>query len=278
MFLVFFRGILPFDASSDKKEPDIAPEKMEKFLSNLRELREFFYKEHLKIDYLGPFREKPRRIYEIPESGQVRIGARGEKTPELLARDYIQNRGLFLSRVGSWYAEHLGGWQLDLSKQGNYFSLVLRNPKNPELEVNIADAGTGLAQVLPIVVGRLFESETKERDALEIVEQPGLHLHPGAHGPLAELYVEAIKSGFSRCLIETHSANFLLRIRRRIADGTIKPDDVIVYWVNDDLEEEERIRPIRIDQNGDVDYWPERVFSEDFEEVREIRRATRKKK
>ena len=37
------------------------------------------------------------------------------------------------------------------------------------------------------------------------------------------------------------------------------------------------MHPVKILEDGEVDYWPEGVFSEDFEEVREIREAQRKR-
>ena len=66
---------------------------------------------------------------------------------------------------------------------------------------------------------------------------------------------------------------FLLRIRRRIAEKQLDPNQVIIYWINDDPELGERIQTIHVQNDGEVDKWPQGVFSEDFEEVRAIRKA-----
>ncbi|MCP4107996.1 MAG: AAA family ATPase [Desulfobacteraceae bacterium] len=151
--------------------------------------------------------------------------------------------------------------------------MVLRNPENPSVEVNIADVGTGIAQVLPIIVQRQFEGGTGSENSLEIVEQPELHLHPGAHGDLADLYVDAVKHTGTNFIIETHSENFILRIRRRIAEGKLDSEKAIIYWINDELGSIRSVQPINIKPDGNVDFWPASVFAEDFEEVRAIRRA-----
>ena len=173
-------------------------------------------------------------------------------------------------------ADHLGGWPLALNKGEDTFSLVLQNPKNPNVTINIVDVGTGIAQILPIVVQRHFESVAEIRGRIEIVEHPELHLHPGAHGSVADLYVEAANKLSARFIIETHSENFLLRIRRSVAEGKLDAHHVIIYWVNDDPESAHQVQPIYVNEDGSVDTWPTGVFAEDFEEVRAIRKAQKK--
>jgi predicted ATPase len=120
-------------------------------------------------------------------------------------------------------------------------------------------------------VQRQLEAVTGEARSIESVEQPELHLHPAAHGDLADLYVEAIKNSNVRFMVETHSENFLLRIRRRVAEGRIDPNDVIIYWINNERGSVSYVQPIHVETDGELDMWPSGVFSEDFEEVRAIR-------
>lgn len=224
------------------------------------------------VGYLGPFRDIPQRQYRSPGGLPQNVGRNGSHAPQLLAADAAQKQGVVVKAVGEWYRQFLGGWSLDVVPLGDMFSLVLRSPSDPNVMVNLVDAGTGLSQVLPLVVQRQFEEVTKKGSGgLEVVEQPELHLHPGAHGNLADLYIEAIKQG-SRFLIETHSENFILRIRRRIAEG-LDPSLVRIYSVEEDPRSGSTIKAINVQQNGEVDYWPKGVFSEDFDEVCAIREA-----
>lgn len=267
---VVFHGLLPVSITAN----ELAPQPALRWL--LDKLPEALRSAFSSVGYLGPFREAPLRHYRFPGGSPKGVGPSGKEAPALLGADYLRHRGVVVAAVGDWYREHLGGWQLGVSQSNNLFSLVLRDPNNPNVQVNLADTGTGLSQVLPLVVQRHFESVTGQSGGLEIVEQPELHLHPAAHGDLADLYVDAAKISGTRFLLETHSENFVLRIRRRVAEGSLDRRRVGLYWIDSEPGRGARICPVEILPNGDVATWPKGVFSEDFEEVKAIRAAQRR--
>ena len=79
-------------------------------------------------------------------------------------------------------------------------------------------------------------------------------------------------------LIETHSLNFVLRLRKLVADGTISKDDLAIYYVDFDEERNESsMKLIEVDSDGEVEWWPEGIFNESLKEVIEIRKAQEKK-
>lgn len=260
---IFFRGLLPTDLVS------LCTEKMGKALEPLLSVSQF----EQSITYLGPFREPPKRYYDFPSGQRQDVGHAGEKTADLLGSDFLRQRGKILRAVGQWYEQHMNGWRLDLNSQNGRFSLILCDPANPAVEINIADTGTGIAQVLPLVVQRLFEASSGQGKLLDIVEQPELHLHPAAHGSVADLYIDAIQHSKTRFLIETHSENFLLRIQLRMAEKKLRPEDVIIHWV-----EKGTTKEIKLDEQGELDSWPKGVFSEDYDETIRIRQAQRRHK
>ena len=271
---VHFRGLLPQEIVTQDTNG------YQDLIKNINELRDSVSSFYNRLTYLGPFRSEPQRYYRLG-GGRVRhVGPGGARAGELLADDNLRSNGDVLRAVSDWFAGQLGGWTIDLAQQGDLFSIVMVNPRDPNIQINIADAGAGIAQVLPIVVQRQLELISGKWGSLEIVEQPELHLHPSAHGDLADLYIDAIKmagdAGLT-FLLETHSENFILRMRRRVAEGKLDPNQVIIYWVNDEFGEEKRIVPIEILQYGDVTDWPKGVFSEDFKEVRMIRKAQKER-
>lgn len=227
--------------------------------------------------YLGPFRDAPPREMRLPESTLRDVGLRGSHAAQVLASDMLRQGSSVLRRVGDWYRDHLGGWTLDVVREGRSFSIVLHPPWDPTVAVNLRDAGVGLSQVLPVVVQHELDRASGRLGGLDIIEQPELHLHPGAHGDIADLYIEAVERGPMHFLIETHAENFILRIRRRIAEGRLKAESVAIYWVDDDMEARPRVRPIHVDASGNIDFWPKHVFAEDFEEVKAIRAAQQKR-
>lgn len=218
--------------------------------------------------HLGPFRDAPESFYRFPGGTPRSVGHGGKHAAALLGADHLRNQGRVLSRVADFYHQSLGGWRLEVESEGQGFSLVLRSPADPHLVVNLNQGGTGLGQVLPLVVQRMLEPESAE-PRLEVVEQPELHLHPGAHGAVADLFVQAAQHSQTRFLVETHSENFVLRVRRRIAEG-MDPALVRLYWVHSG-----EVEPIAIHADGAVEPWPRGVFAEDYEEVKAMERARR---
>jgi hypothetical protein len=224
------------------------------------------------IRYLGPFRDRPHRRYRLPARMPAEIGVTGSHAAGILARDFARQNGLLLRRVNDELAQSLPGWEIGVIERGGLYSVVLTSKDDSSVTVNLADAGTGVAQVLPILVQRAIDNVTDPgSDVLEIIEQPELHLHPAAHAALADMYLSAQRSGL-RFIVETHSETFLLRLRRRIAEGTSDPSIVAVYFVEQD-NGAAKVHRITVDSSGNLDRWPEGVFSEDYEETQKLAEA-----
>ncbi len=227
-----------------------------------------------RIRYLSPFRDPPRREHYLPVGEPESVGDRGQNFAAILAHDQVRSGGRVRQRVNELMREVLPNWSLDEVPDGRLFTTVLRSRLDPHLVVNVADAGSGVVQVLPMLVQQALDdvSGTKE-PTLYVVEEPELHLHPAAHAQLADLYLRAAHLTGNRFLIETHSEALLLRLRRRIAEeGPVGPGHVGVYFVHHDGRSANADR-IDIDEAGRLSSWPDGVFTEDFEEVRALTAA-----
>lgn len=263
---VEFHGILPIGVDFIGDVPD---QYVEKLLECAGRVRAGFD----SIRYLGPFRDRPSRLYRLPVRMPTDVGTSGENTASILASDSTRQQGQLLRQLNDALGGNLLGWSIDVVERSGMHAVVLRSQDDETLEINLADTGTGIAQALPIFVQRALDVlKPAPRPVLEIIEQPELHLHPAAHAPLADLYLQAARDTNVRFLIETHSETFLLRLRRRIAERQVSPDSVAVYFV-DNTGGSASARRINIDADGNLDYWPEGVFSEDYDETREILKA-----
>ena len=84
--------------------------------------------------------------------------------------------------------------------------------------------------------------------------------------------VSAKEDTNKRYLIETHSKNFILRLRRLIANKQLDIDDVALYYVDfDEKNACSSLRKINIGSDGSVDFWPNRMFDESLQETLAIR-------
>jgi predicted ATPase len=229
----------------------------------------------ITVDYLGPFRLYPPRYFSLSGmSIYKKMGIKGENAYEILGLSKL-NQTPLIDMVGKWFKNHFNGWSLDVNiKKYPFLEIVLTKENKPaDFEVNIADVGQGMSQALPSVV-RAF---LPEKDTLIVLEQPELHLHPAAHGDLAELFAESAINHNYNYLIETHSESFILRLRALIPKGKIKTSDFVIYYIDDDGDAN-TLKEIKIDEMGEVDFWPKGIFSETYEEVKALGQAQYEKK
>ena len=216
---------------------------------------------------LGPIRDAVRTMYEVTRSAPDQpLPSSNDAVAQLLLAD-----NELRCAVGDWMAEHLEKWRVEVRQSLDVFKLVARRAGS---ESNLAAAGQGIQQVLPVVVLCCLRKLGRGSvPFLDIIEQPELHLHDAAHAPLGDLLLSAVASGGGNTVVETHSESLVLRVRRRVAEG-LSPDRVALVYV-EDTDEGSSLRPIPLRPDGEVDWWPEGVFSESFVEVQAIRRAQR---
>ena len=221
------------------------------------------------VDYIGPLRKAARRaVFSSDIMNTQRVGYNGENTPYILLDSFL-NDGILLKNVSDWYEENMDGQRLVVSENGTgtgSYSFMMRRGHT---YVNLADVGEGNNQLLPIIT----QSFTNHTD-ISIIEQPALHLHPSAHANIAYRLAKAANETGRIYVVESHSENFLLGLRKMVAKGEINKEDVIVYFIDHDGNFAQAI-PIEIEENGELTDWPEGIFEEDFELLKEISRGNR---
>ncbi len=226
----------------------------------------------LNTNYVGPFREIPKRTYNISGSSKtLKVGNKGENAYQILINDFVKREGKLLKQVSGWYEKNFDGWGIQINDKAKPDYKIELFRKDPNFSINIKDVGEGMTQALPIVVSAFLEDK---KQVLTILEQPELHLHPAAHGNLAELIALSSKSSNKKFLIETHSQNFILRLRRLVAERTIDKNSLAIYFVEyDNKDNTSSLEKIDVDDNGNVSSWPKNVFSETLDETMAIRNA-----
>jgi predicted ATPase len=244
----------------------------------------------IDVDYIGPFRYLPQRQFNL--TGQInfkKTGIKGENAYEMLGVSKVMETDL-VEKVGEWYKNHFDGWKLVVESNtsnevSQSFQVLLQKTQTrietnelklqDEIKVNIVDVGQGMNQALPLIV----RAYTKTENSIIILEQPELHLHPAAHGDLAELFAKSAIENNQTFIIETHSENILLRLRRLIVqnDFGYTKDDLVIYWVEDSENEGQQLLEITVDENGVLSDWRQGVFNENVKEILEMQKALKEK-
>lgn len=202
------------------------------------------------IIHVGPIRPLPRRSYALTEEFRREWELGGWKA----FLDY-------LSRIDDARDKKLNGWlqtlhlghelKRDLMIKPEFekelIAVKLRLLETPDGDDrDLTDIGFGASQVLPIIVQCLSASP----DALVLIEQPELHLHPEAQADVADMFIESVSDTIAprlevhprqlgedakaaqgdekrvpvrrRYLIETHSEPFLYTVQMRVAETTVE--------------------------------------------------------
>ncbi|GAB1540976.1 hypothetical protein NUACC21_36450 [Scytonema sp. NUACC21] len=232
--------------------------------------------EPIDVDYIGPFRILPERYFYL--TGQIEFrdtGVTGKNAYSMLAISKLKKDDDLYKNVGKWYREHFDGWELKVDDRDKKPLIQILLSKNGT-DVNLVDVGQGMSQALPLVVRA---NVTDRPDSIIVLEQPELHLHPAAHGDLAELFAKSAKENNQTFIIETHSENMLLRLRKLVVENDFgfTKDDVVIYWLEDAEFKGKELMEITIDEDGVLSDWRDGVFDEGLKEILEMQKALNKK-
>ncbi len=244
--------------------------------NTVENLYEKFKIEKIDVDYIGPFRILPERYFYLTGQTQFRdTGVTGENAYAMLGISKLQKDDKLFRSVGKWYKEHFDGWELKVDDREKAPLIQILLSKN-ETDVNLVDVGQGMNQALPLIVRA---NVTDRPDSMIILEQPELHLHPAAHGDLAELFAKSAKENHQTFIIETHSENILLRLRKLIVENDfgLTKDDVVIYWLEEAELKGQELKEISIDEDGVLSDWPHGIFDEGLKEILEMQKALNKK-
>jgi len=109
------------------------------------------------------------------------------------------------------------------TERQNEYEIIATTPEG--VDVNLADAGAGLAALFPIVVALSFYPE----GSTVFIEHPEMHLHPKLQYELAEFFLTVSEKRNYQLIIETHSEHLLYGLLNAVAQKRLKPDELTVY-------------------------------------------------
>ena len=209
------------------------------------------------VKYVAPVRATAERYYRKQGLDLQEVDARGENVSAILQnmKDYEKKK------FNDWLNENFGFVLSTKAVEGH----VSINIQSGTFKTNIADAGFGYSQILPILL-LLWKSKNNEDDEAEfqiVIEQPELHLHPKMQMQLLSLILQIISSDQRiKFLLETHSETFINALGRLIEKGRIDSSDVNVLLVEQKAQGESTIRSVSYTQEGYLKDWPLDFFQE----------------
>ncbi len=133
----------------------------------------------------------------------------------------------------------------------------------------LANFGFGVSQCLPIFV----QGAIMPRYSTLMIEQPESQVHPTAQMEIGSYIADLWNTRKVGTIIETHSSNLILRLRKLIAYEKLKPEDVSIAYF-DVSDGNVTIDNIDIDSDGRIiEGMPMEFFGADITEGLELRTA-----
>ncbi|WP_297476975.1 AAA family ATPase [Thermococcus sp.] len=109
------------------------------------------------------------------------------------------------------------------TERQNEYEIIATTPEG--VDINLADAGAGLAALFPIVVALAFYPE----GSTVFIEHPEMHLHPKLQYELAEFFRRVSEKRNYQLIIETHSEHLLYGLLNAVAQKRLKLGELTVY-------------------------------------------------
>lgn len=225
------------------------PERLERLYS----LSEELFRGAPRSKSLAPIRSKPQRTHDRlrnefqPEGSHIPYLLRANLA-ERTTRDrtaLVQSLVLYGRESGLF--DNIKIRQLG-ETSGDPFQLHV---ETGGLQSNLADVGYGVSQVLPVVVESLI-TDTWQRI---IIQQPEVHLHPKAQAALGSFFARIVSKERKSFVVETHSDYFLDRVRKEVAEGSLKPTDVQILYFERSAGAT-NIYALSLDAMGNIDNAP----------------------
>lgn len=246
--------------------------------------------EHLESSiFIGPLRVVPDIDYLANPHPEQRDWVDGSAAWDMLHRDPAKDSDVknLIENTSHWFADESklsSGYEVVNQSLGDQLGSINLNAgigkgllekrhvffkeKASDIYLSANQLGTGISQILPIVVAANHESV-----GLISIEQPELHIHPRLQVELADLFVES-RSNHS-FLIETHSEHLMLRLLRRVREGAeadgvsgvLSPSEISVICLSPSSHGTQ-VERVAVTKDGDFEHdWPQGFFDERDEEL-----------
>ena len=185
----------------------------------------------------------PKEIAELGNEEAQNQRKQGQQpTPEMIAKDQrgkeerairLNSASLDISaRFSAWWSQRRH--KIRYHADGDYFRIWIADDRRPDVEIELEARSKGFQWFFSFYLVFLVESAEGHKDAILLLDEPGMHLHPTAQQELITFFEELSEK--NQVLYSTHSP-FLI-------DG----------------EHLHRVRPVTEDETGhshiSVETWP----------------------
>ena len=215
-------------------------------------------------NFISSFRHHPQRTYYEKAKSDLRVGKFGEFYEDQIIRWQTDERDEFNELLTVMRELSLLEDISPIRLQGGRYELRVKVKENG-IFAALDDVGFGISQFLPVLVADLQLND----DSTLFLAQPEIHLHPSTQSAFGDYIIDRITNTDKRYLIETHSEYLLNKIRLGIVKKKIKPEDVSVYFLENNGDDVD-VHQLEFTVDGQIPNAPENFFKTYMMDVMDI--------
>ncbi|OCQ91251.1 hypothetical protein BCD64_24915 [Nostoc sp. MBR 210] len=203
--------------------------------------------EIISMRHLSPIREESERSVILGSPPLDDVGHRGEYAMPHLQR-LLKEGGERASFVKKYIESVIDIEDVKFESQVKGLNPEFRaKNKFTGAESYLADFGFGVSQCIPIFV----QGALLSRGQLLIVEQPEAQIHPTAQLEMGSFFAELWTERGVPSIIETHSENIIIRLRKLIATRQLNSQEVTIayFYINNNCVQ---VKNLNINSDGSV--------------------------
>ena len=229
------------------------------------------------VIYLSAERIGVEDIYRQNLMNEYRIGIHGEYTFDYLSTERlnvlcepefaVEKTGMNLGNQVDYWLNYIMGYFVTAERISGteVVRVSYRRGESGSRELKPCHVGTGVSYVANVITAAL----SCKKESIFVVENPEIHLHPGAQSRLLEFFCYLAEKGL-QIIIETHSDHMFNGVRKHIKKKKITTQKTSIYYFIQDENHLSKPIAIKVDENGIVKNQEKGLFDQFDEDLDEL--------
>ncbi len=122
----------------------------------------------------------------------------------------------------------------------------------------------------------LLTKALRREQTLVCVEEPEIHVHPGALIKLMRVLLEIARDHNKRFIISTHSEHLVVELLNRVANKAVSPEDLRIYFLQRD-KARTVIEAQQVTEQGQIQGGLKGFYESELEQIRDFVRVPQEK-
>ena len=234
-----------------------------------------------RLQYLSCHRVGPQNVYKKNMTMEETIGVDGEYAIAYLNQHGTDVLGKLLCKgtvdytlLGqvNWWLSYIAETEINTEELMGTDLVKASYTMNDVIRVRPVNIGSGISYLISILITCLSAPE----ESVTVIENPEIHLHPGAQAKLCEFLYFISRSG-RQLFIESHSDHIFNGFRAGIAAGEMDQETINIEFFSLNTKHISEVMRVKVGRMGRIENQRKDLFDQfdiDLNKMIGLRRKT----